>query len=125
MGRSSPIWPDCEGYWSQWGSLKFQDGKKKERKQECGDSEKQRLGGIARAACRRIGRAPGGKKIRGRFGMDYTKNDADTVATFVYPEMAPIMGKRRRQFGSSFEIIAIDIAGPFPETDSGNKNTFW
>lgn len=56
------------------------------------------------------------------------ENGADGAKS-MQPEMGHF-GKKKapmRQYNvqSPFERIAIDIAGPFPETDSGNINAFW
>ena len=133
--------PSLKTYWAQWDSLTLEDGILK-RVLESADGTQNRLQLLVPK--RRIPEVlrqlhdgtSGGhfgvhktlEKIRERFYWVNLREDVKdwcrkctTCASANGPQKRRVAPMRQYNVGAPFERIAIDVAGPFPTTDGGNK----
>ena len=133
--------PTLKAYWAQWNSLVMEDGLLKRVIENVDGSQSRKQLLIPRVCVTEVLRqfhdeASGGhlgtmktlQKIRERF---YWVNCSDDVKDWCRkcPTCSASNGpahKRRARMqqyvvGSPFERVALDILGPLPETDAGNK----
>ncbi|VEN42942.1 unnamed protein product [Callosobruchus maculatus] len=133
--------PTVKSYWAQWDSLVMEDGilrlilEDKEEAQErrqtvvprnrvakvLGESHSGTCGG-------HLGVAKTLEKVRERFYWFRCKADVKewcrkctVCAASNGPQRRKKAPMRQYNVGSPFERIAIDVAGPFPESEAGNK----
>lgn len=134
----APCSPVVKSYWAQWDSLILKDGVLKRVLDESETREqliipRSRVPEILRhlhdgAGGGHLGVTKTLQKVRDRFYWVNCKEDVKqwckkctVCASSNGPQKKPRAPMRQYNVGSPFERIAIDVAGPFPETDVGNK----
>lgn len=135
--------PTLKANWAQWDSLELQDGvlRRKWVNSEGTSSHSQIL--LPRSKVGQVlqemhNGASGGHlginktlaKVRERYYWLSSKQDVEswcrkciTCAATKGPKVKPQGRMKQYNVGAPFERIAIDIAGPFPETEKGNRYT--
>lgn len=145
-----PAWADIsdksatlKSYWAQWDSLHIENGVLK-RKWESPDGQQHRMqlllprSRVKEVLAELHEGATGGHlgvnktlaKVRERFYWMHAREDVEdwcrkchACASVKGPKHKPRGKMQLYNVGVPFERIAIDVAGPFPETNDGNRYT--
>lgn len=133
--------PNVKSYWAQWDSIEMENGVLK-RALEIGDGVSKKLQLLvpkirvpeilkllhSGTSGGHLGITKTLEKVRERFYWVNCKEDVKdwcrkcvVCATSNGPQKRRKAPMRQYNVGSPFERIAIDISGPFPTTDRGNK----
>ena len=143
-----PVWEDVaphaqtvKSYWAQWDSMVVEDGLLKRVVENADGTERKTQLVIPKCrvpdVLKEIHDGSGGghfgvnrtvERLRQRFYWVNSKEDVKewckkcvVCAGSNGPQRRRRAPMRQYNVGSPFERIAIDVAGPFPETDEGNK----
>ncbi|VEN45007.1 unnamed protein product [Callosobruchus maculatus] len=137
----SPYSPTVKSYWAQWDSLVMEDGILRRILEDKEGTQERRQTVVPRNRVAEVlgeihsgtngghlGVAKALEKVRERFYWFRCKEDVKewcrkctVCAASNGPQRRKKAPMRQYNVGSPFERIAIDVAGPFPESEAGNK----